>query len=240
MTAGRKQRRDARAAKPAVPRRPAPGVGFHRARLLLPAVVVLLAGAAWWGRVELGARASRRGPAAEDSIARLSPQVAFQRGAELAKLGRHLESLPFLRRAAEDASGANWQVHYGYSLELHNAAFEGRQRGSVGGRAERSSAERVAVVHESLRQGAIAESLAPTPRLRAFLADERGRTLLLWGFPVDALREYEHALAIDPTFDRAREDVQVCLMLEDPNATGPIPGYLGNARRTGAASPSPR
>jgi hypothetical protein len=169
---------------------------------------------------------------AADSIARMSAAEAFHRGGELALRARHLESLPYLRRAAHDA-GATAGMHYAYSLELHNVAYAGRSRG---GMVARSSAERVAVVMESLHEAELAESHAPTPHLRALVADQRGRTLLISGFPLDALREFERALAMDTSFATARQDVETMRKLLDPEFLGPVPGYWGNARRAPVAA----
>lgn len=167
---------------------------------------------------------------AADSLAQMSTVESWRRGAWVALQDRHVESLPYLRRAASDPQ-APYEVHLGLSMELHNASYAGRVRGAIAGHATRSSAERVAVVMESLRESAIAESLAPTPHLRAYIADQRGRTLLVWGFPVDAATEYRHALAVDPTYIQASQDLEVSRMLLDQGFEGPIPGYPGNARR---------
>ena len=193
-------------------------------------IVVLVVGlGAFMLRARLAPRATHAATAI-DSIGRMSADEAFHRGGELARQERHLESLPYLRRAAHDPDASS-AMHYGYSLELHNAAYAGRMRGAIAGHAQRSSAERVAVVLESLHESELAESLAPTPHVRALIADQRGRTLLLWGFPLDAVREYRHALAMDTSFTMVRQDIEVCRKLVDPEFLGPVPGYPGNARR---------
>jgi tetratricopeptide (TPR) repeat protein len=157
--------------------------------------VALLAAAA----VALWLARGRRAPAARDGAAALDPSAAYEIGLKLGRAGRYTESLPYFRRAAEAPGGTTWQVRHDYSSTLHNATLESRMLGRFGQRISRSSVERVAMMHESLRQLDLAEADAGSRRDQAFLEAMRGNTLATWGFPLDALACYARALTLDPT-----------------------------------------
>jgi tetratricopeptide (TPR) repeat protein len=135
-----------------------------------------------------------RAPATRDAAAALDPLAAYGVGLKLGRAGRYTESLPYFRRAAEAPGGTTWQVRHD-----SNATLESRMIGRFGQRVSRSSVERVAMMHESMRQLDLAETDAGSARDRAFLEAMRGNTLATWGFPLEALACYARALTLDPT-----------------------------------------
>lgn len=163
-----------------------------RVALVLGAWALLAAAALWAVR-------GSRPPAPVDPAAKLEPAVAYNIGLKLGRSSHFIESLPYFRRAAEAPGGGTWQIRHDYSSSLHNAALESRMVGRFGQRITRSSVERVAIMHESLRQLDLAQTVAGSVRDRAFLEAMRGNTLATWGFPLDALACYARALALDPT-----------------------------------------
>ena len=183
--------RDARrasAGQPATARR-----ARRRAPAIAAAALLAVAAIALW--VTRGGRA----PAPADPAATLDPVVAYNIGLRLGRSNRYAASLPYFRRAANAPGGTTWQIRHDYSSSLHNATLESRMLGRFGQRVTRSSIERVAMMHESLRQLDLAQTDAGSARDRAFLEAMRGNTLATWGFPLEALACYGRALALDPT-----------------------------------------
>lgn len=184
--------RPATSAGPAPPRRK-PGVALAVGAVALVAAAAL---ALWFAR---GGRA----PAPVDPAAALDPMVAYNIGLRLGRVNRFAESLPYFRRAADVPGGTTWQARHDYSSSLHNATLESRMIGRFGQRVTRSSVERVAMMHESLRQLDLAQADAGSAHDRAFLEAMRGNTLATWGFPLEALACYGRAVALDPKMKAA-------------------------------------
>jgi hypothetical protein len=70
----------------------------------------------------------------------------------------------------------------------------------------RSSFERVALMRESLAQLDLAMRLAGTPARRALVHANRAHHLVTWGFPREALQEFDLAEAEEPGAWRAVAD----------------------------------
>lgn len=187
-----------RAARPAGTEGPAPPRRKPGVALAIGAVALAAAAAfALW--VALG----RRAPSPVDPAATLDPVVAYNIGLKLGRASRFAESLPYFRRAADAPGGTTWQARHDYSSSLHNATLESRMIGRFGQRVTRSSVERVAMMHESLRQLDLAQAEAGSAHDRAFLEAMRGNTLATWGFPLEALACYGRAVALDPKMKAA-------------------------------------
>jgi hypothetical protein len=154
-----------------------------------------------------------------DGTATMEPQQALERGIQIAQGGAYTQSLPYFRRAL-DAGG--WNVHWNYAAVLNNASIELRRPFGLVVPASRSAIERVALVREALDEVAAAERQVPDARARARLRVVRGRTLELWGFPVEALGAYREALAMDPTCEPARS-VEAAIIASLRDAGGPAP-----------------
>lgn len=126
-------------------------------------------------------------------------------GYALVQRGRYQESLPYSRRVAQVA-GTEWMAHANYSSALHNAAQESRLHLGRIEPAMRSSLERVARMGLSLDEEDLAELYA-RGHDRAIAVYLRGQTLQTWGFPLDALGEYQRALAMAPQDTAIRQVV---------------------------------
>ena len=189
---------------------PAPRARRRMPRGAFVTVIVLLIIAGAFAAFRLAPRPS---PGARDlvadSLAAMDPRQALGRGVELGREGRHVESLPYFRRAAE--AGAGWVGHWNYAAAMNNAAFEVWSRHGVAAPASRSAIERLALMRAALAEVQAAEQQAPDRRTLAMLELVRGRTLQLWGFPLDALEIFRAAVAIDSSSARARQMEADCL-----------------------------
>ena len=174
--------------------------------LVVSTALLMVAGAVIAIRLVQRDRSSG-GVAAADSLATMDPQQALGRGVELGRHGRHSDSLPYFRRAAE---AGGWTAHWNYAAAMNNATFEVWSRHGVLAPASRSSIERLALMREALDEVRVAERRAPDRRTVAVLELVRGRTLMLWGFPLDALEVYRGALAIDSTSATTRRMIAEC------------------------------
>ena len=86
----------------------------------------MLAGVFAW-RAWLGRPVAPAVDAAAEA-GRLEPAQAAARALELGRAGRHVESLPWFRRAAE---GGGWAEHWNYGAALNNASLEVWTRSGV-------------------------------------------------------------------------------------------------------------
>ena len=199
MSRQRANRRRTARPRAAVP----PGRRSHRARGAwraagLAAVVVfvalVIATLRPWDRL-----VGRGTPAAgvADSIARLGPDEAFQRGMVLLRSKRAWESLPFLRHAA-GFPGSPQELHMACSDGLQIAALQERRVSGLPMPATRSTFERVALMRESLSELDIAERQARTATALALAHAARAHHYVTWGMPWEALAEFRQAQALDP------------------------------------------
>lgn len=172
-------------------------------------VAILVAVAAWLGIHASSRQRDRDRPETESPAAQLDATLALARGVELGRHGRHHDSLPFFRRAAEVGTG--WLVHWDYAAALNNAAMEPRDPFAFTSAASRTAFERVALARAALAEVRLAEQQAPSARARTMMQLVRGRTLEWWGFPRDALEEYSAALANEPDSPQAQRAVRECL-----------------------------
>jgi hypothetical protein len=199
----RHKRPGPRRADPARPARPAAGVPRPSRTLRIAGIAVVLLAAAlllWRGPL------SRRPAAGADGPGRQDPRAAFAAGARLAGAGRHVESVPFFRRAAEGRE--TWESRFNLASALGNAALEVRLRSGREQPVMRSSLERVRAVDESQAEGARALELAPDAHARALTLFTRAQQYWAWGFPIDALELARAAREADPSWDAPARFVQ--------------------------------
>lgn len=163
------------------------------AALLTSAITV-----AWLGLRPRGHEPGGQAHAPVDPASAVPPQVAYEKGLELSRSGRFVESLPYFRRALSGAPPDPWLVHYIHAGVLYSAGLEERGARGISTMAVRSSVERVALMRQALAELDSAERLAPTPRDRATVIRERAMRLQIWGFPWDAFVQLRRVQWIDP------------------------------------------
>jgi len=162
---------------------------------------LLVAVALLWGPARrLVSRPAASPPEAVEpaAIAAMSGPEALQAGLALGRAGRDPESLPYFQHAIRQGQGDLWQVRYNYATALYNTTLRIETRGGLPVQATRSSWERVALVHEAVRQLDQAEGQARTPPERATVRAAYAQMHLLWGLPWDAFLAYRQASAADP------------------------------------------
>ena len=159
-------------------------------------------------------RLSRRPEAGVPAPAdRMSAEDAHAAGLRFGREGRHLASLPFFRSAVRQAPDS-WAARENYSNALVNGAQESRVHLGKDEPATRSSVERAAMIRESFRQSAIADSLAQDVRDRAVVVYQRAQALHTFGLVADAVVEFRKAAALDPAsggIARASRDAEARL-----------------------------
>lgn len=181
----RPERREARpraAAAPSAALRP----------VVLAAALAVLATLAWW-------LLRPHGASPEDPLATLDAPAAFAEGARLGAAGRHVESVPYFRRAA--AVGGTWESHFNLASALGNAALQVRTRAGREEPAMRSSAERMAMVFEAYRESERALALAREPRQKAMTLFATAQREWTWGLVRDAVEHARAAREADPAWD---------------------------------------
>ena len=156
-------------------------------------VAVMLAGVIAW-RAWFGRPVAPPGDATAEA-GRLEPAQAATRALELGRAGRHVESLPWFRRAAE---AGGWAEHWNYGAALNNASLEVWTRSGVVTSATRSAIERLELVRGALGELELADRVAPDDASRALVAIARAQVLERWGFPIEALAAWHHARELDP------------------------------------------
>jgi hypothetical protein len=186
-------------------RRPGPVVrpaGARRRRArpgLLLAAALAVAGLAvllprWPGRAR---PASRQVAPQPDSIRLLRPDAAYQRALRLVNAGEPSRSLPYFRHALSFADKP-LMAHANYAVALNRAALDSRVRHGLLLSATRASPERIALMREALAELDVAERMATTPSLRAWVHASRAHRLVVWGMSWDALEEFRRAEAAEP------------------------------------------
>lgn len=172
---------------------------MSRARRSAAAIAALLACVLACRGAPRAERDDAPAAAAADSIGRLDPFIAYRRALALGERRRFLESLPYFERAASVPTPA-WEPHCDYAISLFQATHQVREHLGQARSATRSSFERVQMMHEALRQLALAEERAASPADRAFVIGHRARYLSAWGLRREALDEYRRATALDPAW----------------------------------------
>jgi tetratricopeptide (TPR) repeat protein len=150
--------------------------------------------------------------------ARHEPAEAATRALELGRAGRHVESLPWFRRAAE---GGGWAEHWNYGAALNNASLEVWSRSGVVTSATRSAIERLELVRGALAELELADRAAPDDASRARVAIARAQVLERWGFPVEALAAWRRARDLDPGSPLASRGEAECLAALRGERAGP-------------------
>ena len=147
------------------------------------AVAIALSAAAIW------MLAPPRAPVAPPPLDPRDAELAYERGLDLAKAGRHRESVPEFRGALH-ARPDLWNFHHDYATALFNTAHESR---SHLGRLEpvmRSSVERVALIREGLTELEAARQRARDPREHALIIHTRAQVFKAWGLPWNAFESF--------------------------------------------------
>lgn len=138
----------------------------------------------------------------------MDAQTAFAFGGRLGTAGRHAESIPFFRRAAEAGMGEQWEGRFNLAAALINAALEVRSRLGKNDPALRSSYERVQSVFDGMLEARHAVRVARDSRMRAYTAYQDALMLQFWGMPWDALATAKIAAEYDPGWEPAQRLVR--------------------------------
>lgn len=136
----------------------------------------------------------------------LAAAQAYEKGLQLQRDGNHVESVPWFRRAMEHHP-PHWQLCHDLALALQNAALKTPAPGGSGA-VPRATDARVGAVVEALRQLDRAERLAPGRAERAVVLRSRGHLLRVWGFPAEALFNYERAADELPQWSELRHFIR--------------------------------
>jgi hypothetical protein len=148
----------------------------------------------------------RSGAELPDSLELLTPQQLFLRQRALFNGSRPTESLIYAKRLTERVRG-NWQAHLNYAIALNAAAMETRP-GATSTRT-RASIERVAMLRQCFEELDVADRCTSLPRARSAIELQRGDLYRIWGFTADAFEAYRNGVAFDPSFDMARNRLQI-------------------------------
>lgn len=136
--------------------------------------------------------------------------AALRQAAQLQSAGRFTESAPLLLAALEEVQENRVSLRRAYAALLVYGATEVRSRNGVRVYGARSTAQRIEMAHESLRQVQIALSETTDPKARALLLDDAGRTEEWWGLTWDALQKFDAAAQLDPQSAEIRQHAQRC------------------------------
>jgi hypothetical protein len=142
-------------------------------------------------------------PAIVDPAAALDPRAAFLQGGRLGTAGRHVESIPYFRRAVIDM-GEMWEGRINLAAALINAGLEVETRLGRVDPALRSSYERVQSVRDGMNEAHHALQVARDARGRAYTAYQDAQNLQSWGFQWDALVAAQAAQSFDPAWEQPR------------------------------------
>ena len=162
-------------------------------------MAVIAAGATW---VWLAFRPKASAPAPHPADA-LDPREAFVTGGKFGTAGRHIESIPYFRRATV-GMGELWEGRFNLAAALANAALEVEPRLGRIDPALRSSFERIQTVLDGMAEARHALRIARDGRARAYTAYQDAQLLQAWGFPWDALATARAAQQYDPGWEPPR------------------------------------
>ena len=135
-------------------------------------------------------------PAPRHPADTMDGQTAWSTGFRLVQAGRYTQAIPYYRRAARLVDV--WQSHFNLAAALMNAAHETHRHLDVLEPALRSSFERQDAVREAFREMDRCDAATKPAAEQAFVLRERARIYLVWGLPVDALREARRAADAEP------------------------------------------
>lgn len=184
-----------------------PNVTPARPRRLVTALLVIaVAIAASWTWSLRGPRNPE--PDVVAPAAALDPHTAFLQGGRLGTEGRHVESIPYFRRALADM-GEVWEGRINLAAALINSGLEVKTRLGRVDPALRSSYERVEAVRDGMREAHHALRVARDAHSRAYTAYQDAQLLQSWGFQWDALVAARAAQSFEPDWEPPRR-----LMLE--------------------------
>jgi len=164
------------------------------ALVALPGLAMIAFVLWWFGRHE--PESHRRSPLAD-----LPAGVAEQRADTLLKEKHYVASLPYLRRALEEAPRDPY-AHVHYAVALLNAAHETRHHLDRDEFAVRGSSERVAMVRAALDHLIAVERMTRTTddrRVLAWALGTRGQAMVDWGMIWDAFAAYRQSEWADST-----------------------------------------
>jgi len=165
--------------------------------LMLVAIAVIVA----WIEISRRSVPPRLTLHASDS---LDAQSAFAQGGRLGTAGRHVESIPYFRRATTAGMGEQWEGRINLAAALINAALEVDSRLGKADPALRSSYERVQSVVDGMGEARQAMRVARDSRARAYTAYQDAQNLQAWGFAWDALAVAQVAQSLDLTWEPPR------------------------------------
>lgn len=134
----------------------------------------------------------------------LDAQTAFTQGGRLGTAGRHVESIPYFRRATVAGMGDQWEGRINLAAALINAALQVESRLGKADPALRSSYERVQSVIDGMDEARQAMRVARDSRMRAYTAYQDAQNLQAWGFAWDALAAAQAAQSFDPEWELPR------------------------------------
>ncbi|MBI1795722.1 MAG: hypothetical protein HYR74_01590, partial [Candidatus Eisenbacteria bacterium] len=143
--------------------------------------------------------AADAGDADDRRLAGLPQTAAYDSALLLSRSGRHVESLPYYRRALNGRLDLTWVAHFNYGSALSNVGLQITDRYGVPTPVTRSSVERVALMRAALAQIDTAERLAAQPAERAMIIRSRAERLQIWGLPWDAFIQFRNAEWADST-----------------------------------------
>ena len=169
----------------------------HDRAAKLVAVAVAATGLAGW--FALRPRAPSVAPSPTSGMETIPPREAYERALRLEAAGRHVESLPYFRAAAAAGQRDIQWLHTDYAAALYNGCFQVRDRPRTV--ATRSSFERVAIMHESLREMRLAAQF-DTLWARAELLEREGNMVQTWGFVWEAYFRFRAAQQADSVSPR--------------------------------------
>ena len=159
-------------------------------------------------------------PAIEAREAELSGEAAYKKAVELQLAGRHVESVPLFRRAAQTSPHIS-RLHLEYGQALHNASIQTDLRFGFVRYVVPSSQERTALANEAILEARESVQLARTRDERAYALFTLARFQSLMGLHADALEAVMTARELAPDVAVLREfESSQRLILEDAAGGG--------------------
>lgn len=140
----------------------------------------------------------RREPHSRGAEPDLDGPASYERAVALQRMGRHLASVPFFRRAMRAHEGES-RLHLEYAEALYNASIEMDLRCGSARYVVRTSLDRTALAREALLEARRSVELSQTTDDRAYALFMLGRIQSLNGLPGDALESITRARSIAPS-----------------------------------------